>query len=136
MYQNIKIVPYSLTNKGRVVILKSAGSINDLKERLNRIHFRSVTANDESVGNCEWCEHHRVQLLNPSDPDNSEREFYCSYCSFMFQGVEWALDLTHFTCDCFTEDKLFQEAFKPYSNPRSKKQQKQRSIWKQIFEKE
>ena len=49
MYQNIKIVPYSLTNKGRVVILKSAGSINDLKERLNRIHFRSVTANDESV---------------------------------------------------------------------------------------
>lgn len=136
MYKDIKVIPCSSVCKNRVTALNSITALNNLKEHLNRVHFRSIDANDDSAGKCHWCEHHRVQLLDPSDPDNSGREFYCSCCAFMFQGVECALDLTHFTCDCFADDKLFQEAFKPYSAKNSKQMKKRKSILERIFGKE
>ena len=73
----------------------------NLHNCLNKVRFRE-NVNMDSAKKCKWCDYHQVQLLDPSDPDNSERIFYCNYCSFVFQGTKSALDLTQFVCDQYT----------------------------------
>ena len=101
MDKSISIVPYKLTWKGKIIAITSEDSMINLHNCLNKVRFRE-NVNMDSAKKCKWCDYHQVQLLDPSDPDNSERIFYCNYCSFVFQGTKSALDLTQFVCDQYT----------------------------------
>ena len=75
--------------------------VNALDGKLKKAHFH--TRNDKESC-CFFCKHEETILDNPSDWDNSPREFYCNYFPFRFGRDVQALH--KYVCDHFDDSFL------------------------------
>lgn len=99
----------------------NALSKRSLSHKLHSANFGKVKEN--TADSCHWCEHHEVILLDKTDPDNSERLFYCNYFPFKFKGTDSPTDLCQFTCDYYKSDGIIEglvSAIKPSQSTKQK----------------
>lgn len=101
----------------QIVSYTSCGSTKERAtgEKLCEAKFRE--SSDKTVS-CRWCKHRGTILLNPSDPDESERKFTCKRHGFDFRLKIG--ELSKYVCDEYIDNEVITDGFKAFADATKK----------------